>query len=143
MHWMPAPPPAGRPDRPRWVIAELDVRGEIDDHAAMCLRQAIEAHGSAAAMILVDLRELTVIDAAGLELFVRHHADCSACGIELGLLICGDARQRAIARAFDAAGLGDQLQFACEPPSLPPRRRAPAPTTRHATAAWLRRLQRG
>jgi anti-anti-sigma factor len=108
---MPGPPPAPRPTRPRWVIAELDAGGEIDDHAAMCLRQAIEAHGSAAAPILVDRRELSAIDGVGLELFVRHHADCRTRGIELGLLICGDARQRAIARAFDAAGLGDQLQF--------------------------------
>jgi anti-anti-sigma factor len=140
---MPAPSPAPRHDRPRWVIAELDVHGEIDDHAAMCLRQAIEAHGSATAMLLVDLRELTAIDAGGLDLFVGHHADCSARGIELGLLICGDARQNAIARAFDAAGLGDQLQFAYEPPSRPRRRRVPAPAARLAAAAWSRRLQRG
>jgi hypothetical protein len=29
-------------------------------------------------VILVDLRELTAIVAGGLELFVRHHADCRA-----------------------------------------------------------------
>jgi anti-anti-sigma factor len=143
MHSTLAPPPAARPDRPRWVIAELDVRGEIDDHAAMCLRQAIEAHGGAAAMILVDLRELTAIDGGGLELFVRQHAGCRTRGIELGLLICGDARQNAIARAFDAAGLGDQLQFAYELPSPPRRRRVPALPATRVSAAWLRRLQRG
>jgi predicted amidohydrolase len=75
---------------------------------------------------------------------VRHHADCRTLGIELGLLICGDARQRAIARAFDAAGLGDQLQFAYEPPSPPRRRRrrVSALPARCASAAWLRRLHR-
>jgi anti-anti-sigma factor len=142
MHSIPARPPAPRPTRPRWVIAELDARGEIDDHAAMCLRQAVEAHGSAAAMILVDLRELSAIDGGGLELFVRHYPDCRTRGIELGLLICGDARQSAIARAFDAVGLGDQLQFAYEPPSPPRRRRVSAPPARCASGAWLRRLQR-
>jgi anti-anti-sigma factor len=140
---MPAPPPAPRDDPPRRVIAELDVHGEIDDHAAMCLRQAIEAHGAAAGMILVDLRELAAIDAGGLELFVRHDADCRTRGIELGLLICADARQNAIARAFDAAGLGDQLQFAYVPPSSPRRRRVPTLTASRASAAWLRRVQRG
>jgi anti-anti-sigma regulatory factor len=80
---MPEPRPARR-DRPRWVIAELDVDGEIDDHAAMCLQHAIDgARAGAAAMILADLRELEAIDAGGVELFLRHHADCR----------CGASRQ--------------------------------------------------
>jgi anti-anti-sigma regulatory factor len=64
---------------PRWVIAELDVNGEIDEHAAMCLRYGFEdALAIRPAMILVDLRELTEIAAAGLALFVGQDADCRA-----------------------------------------------------------------
>ena len=111
----PAPPPS-RPSRPRWIIAELDIDGTIDEHAALCLRLAIEdARAGPSTTILVDLRELTTIDAAGVSRFVHHDADCRAAGVELGLLICGDARHDQIARAFDAAGLGDQLQFTCDP----------------------------
>ena len=139
MHSTPAPHPSRR-DLPRWVIPELDVRGEIDEHAAMCLQHAIEgARTGAAVTILVDLRELTAITAAGLELFVRHDADCRSRAIALGLLVCGDARQEPSARAFDEAGLGDQLQCTYAAPPGPRAR----PRVRHASPAWLRRLQRG
>ena len=139
MHWTPAPS-SSRRDRPRWVIPELDVHGEIDEHAAMCLQYAIEgARAAAPVTIVVDLRELEAISTVGLELFVRHEADCRSRGIELGLLICADERQDAIARALDEAGLGDQLQFTYAPPPGPRAR----PRVRHVSAAWLRRLQRG
>lgn len=36
----PGSAPAG--SKPHWVIAELDARGEIDRHAAMCLELAVE-----------------------------------------------------------------------------------------------------
>ena len=139
MQWTPALTPSRR-DRPRWVIAELDVDGTIDEHAAMCLRHAIEgARAGKSATILVDLRELTAIDADGVELFVRHDATCRARGLELGLLICGEPRHDEIARAFDEAGLGDQLQFTIEPgpPPRAPRTRA---RPRHVSVAWLRQL---
>lgn len=154
MHWTPAPP-SSRPSRPRWIIAELDVDGTIDEHAALCLRLAIEdARACPSSTILVDLRELTAIDAAGVALFVCHDADCRARGVELGLLICGDARHDQIARAFDEAGLGDQLQFTCEaepPPraqrtrSRPRRTRAPRASSQRAvplgvSATWLRHV---
>jgi anti-anti-sigma regulatory factor len=145
-------PSSSRCARPRWVIAELDVDGRIDEHAALCLRLAIEdPRAGPSTTILVDLRELTAIDAGGVDLFVRHDADCRARGVELGLLICGDARHDQIARAFDEAGLGDQLQFTCEPaPPLPrtraPRRAAPPGAGSQpdallgVSATWLRHL---
>jgi anti-anti-sigma regulatory factor len=121
--------------RPRWVIAELDARGEIDDHAAMCLRFAIEHAGAAGrATILVDLRELTAIDAGRLELFLAHDAECRAGGAELAILICADLRQETIVRAFTAVGLGDRLQFAYQP-AAPPRNGR----RRTATVRWHRR----
>ena len=94
------------------MIAELDARGEIDGHAAMCLRHAIDGAASPSARrILVDLRDLNAIDGTGLELFAEGHASCLARGVELGLLLSGRARHTAIAQAFVDAGLGEQLRF--------------------------------
>jgi anti-anti-sigma factor len=111
--------------RPRWVTAELDVNGQIDGHAAMCLGFAIEAACAGGdAVLLVDLRELTTIDDCGLEQFVRRDAECRSSGVQLAILICADARQEAIVHAFTAAGLGDRLQVTYRPgpPPRPPSR---------------------
>lgn len=122
--------------RPRWVIAELDVRGEIDAHAAMCLRFAIEvARERAAETILVDLRELTAIDAREVALFVVHDAACRADGCELAILLCDDPRQAAIVGAFARAGLGGRLRFSARPRAAPPV----ALPRRAATVSWSRR----
>ena len=124
--------------RPRWVIAELDVHGEIDDHAAMCLQFAIEDASAAGAQILVDLRELTTIGAAALELFLREDARCRSNGAQLGILICADPRQQEIVTSFTGAGLGDRLRFSAarpDPPPGPPRSRRPVA----ATERWPRR----
>jgi anti-anti-sigma factor len=101
-------------DRARaWIVAELDARGEVDEHAAMCLqfsvRGALEAQAGA---IVIDLRDLVAIDAPGVALFARADADCRARGISLGLLISADPRHDAIAGALDVAGLVDRLLFA-------------------------------
>jgi hypothetical protein len=107
--------------RPRWVIAELDVNGEIDDHAVMCLQFAIEdARDLAPETIIVDLRELSAIGDDDLALFLGHDFACRAVHVQLALLVCADARQRAIVRAFTDAGLGDRLRFAHPPAPAPP-----------------------
>jgi anti-anti-sigma factor len=128
--------------RPRWVIPELDARGEIDAHAAMCLQHTIQgAPTSGAGAIIVDLRDLTSIDAAALKLFVRAQADCRARGTDLGLLISGHERHDAIANAFGSAGLADQLQFTCEPlaPALAPAPALPrAPRLRRVRTVAMR-----
>ena len=94
------------------VTAELDSRGEIDAHAALCLRHAIgAAHGGPVATILVDLRDLTAIDPIGVALFRAHDGDCRSHGHTLGLLISGDARHRHIADAFERGGLAATLQI--------------------------------
>ena len=113
------PSSAIRSDRqPRWVIPELDVDAQIDDHTALCLRIAIDgAREYGVTKILVDLRELSDIAPEATAQFVRHDADCSAAGIELTLLIRADTRQDSIVAAFFAAGLGDRLQWqSAEPP---------------------------
>jgi anti-anti-sigma factor len=97
--------------RVHWVIAELDDRGEIDSHAAMCLRHAIEAaRARTVELILVDLRDLTGLDTFGLELLTAQRADCRAHGVELGLLISGPERPNQIAEALVLAGIGDTLR---------------------------------
>lgn len=73
----------------RWVVAELDGRGRIDDHAAMCLRQAIDGHRMRAGrIVVVDLRDLTGIDGRGLALLTQARADCTARRVRLRLLMC-------------------------------------------------------
>jgi anti-anti-sigma factor len=87
---------------PRWVVAELDVRGELDAHAELCLRIALDAARDGTAAVLVDLRDLTAIDAAAVAMLVRAATDCRGRGIALGLLLCGHAGHDAIADAFAA-----------------------------------------
>ena len=54
----------------------------------MCLRHAIDAARTAAIeIVLVDLRDLTAGNAAGLALFCAHTVGCHAHGMDLGLLI--------------------------------------------------------
>jgi anti-anti-sigma factor len=128
------------PPRPHWVIPELDARGEIDAHAAMCLQHTIlGAPTSGARAIVVDLRDLTSIDAAALELFVRAQADCRARGTDLGLLISGHATHDAIANAFGSAGLADQLQFTCEP--LAPAPALPRAPRLRRVRTWAMRIE--
>lgn len=126
------------------MIAELDVHGEIDAHAALCLRRAIEAACARPnALILVDLRDLTAIDAAGVGVFVQANANCRSSGAQLGLLISGHERHDAVVAAFNAAGLVDQLQFTCEPHTSPPvTARPPAAALLGAHAERLRTAAR-
>jgi ABC-type transporter Mla MlaB component len=95
------------------IVVELDVRGEIDRHATMCLKYAIEdALTWGAEMIVVDLRDLVAIDDGALALFAWARAACYGCDAELGLLICPGEHHYAIAEAFNRSGLGAGLQFA-------------------------------
>jgi anti-anti-sigma regulatory factor len=128
--------------RPRWVIAELDVNGEIDDHAVMCLGFAIEgARELAPDTIIVDLRELSAIDDDGLGLFVAHDAACRAEHVQLAILVCADRRQEAIVTAFVGAGLGDRLRFSQPLPPAPPEPEPAKPVVR-AMRVSARRYRR-
>jgi anti-anti-sigma factor len=125
--------PSRIPIRSHWVVPELDARGEVDAHTAMCLLYTIEGVPHGAEEIVVDLRDLTSIDAASLTMFVQAHAQCRARGTELGLLISGRPRHDEIANAFASAGLADQPQFICEPLAPPP-----APDPRPAQRSRMR-----
>lgn len=140
-------PPGPRVHR---VIAELDARGEIDGHATMCLRQAIGAtHAGSIELVLVDLRDLTAIGPAELELLRGQNADCHAHGVALGLLISGRESQARLAEALVRAGLGETLHYSTqssEPPDRNRRRvRARAPRAPHLVRAgarfWPRRAR--
>jgi anti-anti-sigma factor len=129
----PMPPHQGD-RRPRWIVAELDVRGEIDAHAALCLHNAVDAApAGVGADLLVDLRDLTAIDDDGLRLLVELRAGCRVRAIGLELLICGDAHHDAIAGAFDVAGLAytrsaPRASAHSEPPPAARRTALPSPT---------------
>ena len=124
---------------PRWVIAELDVDGEIDDHAALCLGLAVEdACADASTAVVVDLRELGAIGDAGVTLFLAHDAACRAAGVQLTILVCADARQERVVGAFTAAGLGDRLRYQ-QPPAPAPPRPAPVSALHHRRPATARR----
>jgi len=76
----------------RWVVLELDARGTIDDHAALCLRLAVAgALAMGTARIVVDLRDLCVVDAHAITLLEQLRADCEAHATRLRRLACEHA----------------------------------------------------
>lgn len=78
----------------------------LDEHAAMCLRLATEHPGTGAARtrIVIDLRDLTAVDARAVGLLDAATADCRAREDCLTLLLRHGAAHRAIADVFAAAG---------------------------------------
>jgi ABC-type transporter Mla MlaB component len=75
------------PARRHWVVAELDACGEIDVHAAMCLRNGVRgALALGATHVTVDLRDLAAIDGGASALLRRLRTDCRAAGVEPALL---------------------------------------------------------
>ena len=108
------------------VIAELDVHGEIDSHAAMCLQLTITdvAAGTAVA-IIIDLRDLIAIDEAAIAVLKRAQDVCRGRGIHLGLLIGVRGPQDTLAHALGRAGLTTQSHVDDQRPPprpTPPRR---------------------
>jgi len=130
----PPTPPHEGDRRPRWIVAELDVHGEIDAHAAMCLHNAVDpARAGVGARLLVDLRDLTAIGDDALRLLVELRSGCRVRAIGLELLICGDAHHDVIAGRFDVAGLAytrsaPGASAHSEPPPAARRTARPSPT---------------
>lgn len=92
-----------------WVIPELDADGQIDGHAAMCLRVAItEAVAVDAADILIDLRDLTALDEDAIALLRWAHDACRAHALHLDLLVGVRAPHDTLAQALTRAGLTTQ-----------------------------------
>ena len=108
--------------RSRLVIVELDARGEIDSHAAMCLRVAIEdlvAHG--VGEIVIDLRDLTAIDAPAIALLHEARRVAAAAGVVLSLLVDEQPSAGHVTRVLRQSGL--RLQ---PPPQQRTQPRAPS-----------------
>jgi anti-anti-sigma regulatory factor len=93
----------------RRVVAELDVRGEFDEHASMCLRQAVDDPAGLTTRIVIDLRDLTGLDRRGLQLLNEAIDDTRARETSLTLLLCGGDTQAAIVDAVVSAGLRVEL----------------------------------
>ena len=92
------PPPLERHAHESWIVAELGARGEIDDHAALCLRNALDATDAGATeTVWVDLRDLLGLDAAALAMLAQESADCRVRGFELAVLLSGHALHDPIA----------------------------------------------
>jgi anti-anti-sigma factor len=92
--------------RSRLVIVELDARGEIDSHAAMCLRLAIEdlvTH--AVGEIVIDLRDLTAIDAPAIALLHQARRVAAAAGVALSVLVDEQSPAGDVTRALRHCGL--------------------------------------
>jgi anti-anti-sigma factor len=88
------------------VIAELDARGEIDSHTAMCLQFTIEdLLTRGASEIVIDLRDLTAIDQQALALLHQARRTAAAAGVPLSLLIGARPTGDAVARAVQHSGL--------------------------------------
>jgi hypothetical protein len=82
----------------------------------MCLRHGIAgALAQGPSTVVVDLRDLTAIGAAGVALLAQLRADCRANAIELRLLICDGAHHGAIAHALTRRGLAIERRFAPRP----------------------------
>jgi anti-anti-sigma factor len=117
------------------VVAELDAHGQIDEHAAMCLRNAVDHPVAPATQIVIDLRDLTAISSHSLALLIAATARCKTRALGLTLLLSGGADHAAIADALVRAGFGvcqDRLQ----------RRRDPGTAIAPAPAAQRRRERR-
>src|SRR5687767_11236777 len=71
----------------RWVVAELDAHGQLDEHAAMCLRLATDHPAKAATRIVIDLRDLTAVDSRAVGLLDAATADGRARAAGLTLLL--------------------------------------------------------
>jgi anti-anti-sigma factor len=115
--------PRRRWSKPRLVIAELDANGEIDDHAAMCLRFTIEdlvAYG--AREIVIDLRDLVAINADAVALLTQADRTCRAAGARLGLLSDAGCCETTVAHVLLRSSLRARSQPAPQGPRQPPRR---------------------
>lgn len=104
-----------------WIHA----RGELDLDSAPQFERALQAALSGALLVVVDLRELTFIDSAGLHLILEADARARRSGRRL-VLVRG-AKQ--IDRLFEVLGLSERLEIIDLRPILvsAPRLRAYTP----------------
>lgn len=82
--------------------------GEVDLATAACLRERLdEAIGSAAGLVILDLRDTTFFDSTGLRLALDTEARAARSGMEFAII----AGPPAVQRTFDLSGLSARLPF--------------------------------
>ena len=93
--------------RERWGVRVSPV-GEIDLGTVGSLRERLNAAmGSAARLVILDLRATTFLDSTGLRLAVEVDDRAATSGIEFAII----AGPRAVQRTFEIAGLSARLPF--------------------------------
>lgn len=101
---------------PHEVVTQIALHGDFDQHAMVSVSDTLAtARRRGAKMIVVDLRELTSIDATALWSLRCADAGCRASGVRLRLLVPVSRGHEALQDAFAAAGLGGQVPFTREP----------------------------
>jgi anti-anti-sigma factor len=95
-------------DGPRTHVA---VRGELDVATAPALERAVADHVGRGGLVVLDLRELSFIDASGPTLLLRTDAHARRDGMELQLIPSGSVR-----RLLTLCGLETRFSCADAPP---------------------------
>ena len=80
-------------------IATLAMSGELDEASCPTLGDCLDRHRRPGARILLDMRGLNFVDAAGLELLTRYYVESSLEGWTFAVMTTGE---RYIARAVAA-----------------------------------------
>ncbi len=99
-----------RRDERGWCI--LAVRGVIDVASAPALRQTLqEVQFGGDARVLVDLREVELIDSFGLGVLVGARKRAASHGGELAVVVTNDR----VRHVFEVTGLDTSLQLVADP----------------------------
>ncbi len=95
--------------------AWVGVTGELDISTAPTLMRTLRAAGERARRVLLDLRELTFIDASGIHAIVRASRQFSGLGSRLAVV----RGSGAVERMFVLTGAGEQLEMIDLHPAQP------------------------
>jgi stage II sporulation protein AA (anti-sigma F factor antagonist) len=91
--------------------ARVTVRGELDIATKPVLERALIEQARIGGPVVLDLRELTFIDATGLELLLRTNADARRDGRELQLI-----PGQCVRRLLDLCGVTTRFSYRDPPP---------------------------
>lgn len=93
----------------------IQVSGELDLASSPALENELErGSGSAAEMVIVDLRELEFMDSTGLSVLVRAHQRTTDSGRQFGI-VKGPPQ---VQRLLDLTGVAERLTIADSPEEL-------------------------
>jgi anti-anti-sigma factor len=103
------PAPGPRPDGVRWAdnVATVSVRGELDREALWAIDYSIARAASDAGCIVLDLREVTHLDYAGVPEIVSRRRELRARGGDLRIAV----RNPYVCNILKAAGGPDLALF--------------------------------